>query len=168
MIKKVQFAELTEVLFETGLTINSMAKLTGVSRNTLTLMRDGKEVSRNSVIKLLKKLHAADHDIRKFRTAFEHRMTSVDTQLRKTAGAQVKLVGGTDIIPRRNARRVAADLSEQMELCAELSAELAKILKGPDAQINDEDALNLSRNYKRLNADFDFINHYLELPKLNR
>ena len=75
MSSMVQFPELNDLLIETGLSISAISKGTKVARNTLSAMRDNREVSANSVRKLLKALkNEFGVDVRRYNLILQDRI----------------------------------------------------------------------------------------------
>ncbi len=167
MSSSIQFPELGEILVLTGLSINRLSKITGVSRNTLTAMRDHQKVSVNSVTKLLNSVEKQlDFDVRDLRAILQRKMAPQKNNKLVANGGPTLAVdnsGGMSSV-RRTSRKIAADLLDRIRICAELASELADAACAGDRNVSKDDPRQISRFHKRLNADLDEV--YLQFQSM--
>lgn len=158
MIKKVQLEELNDWMLRTGLTISDLHRTTGVSRNTLSAIRDGNPVRLDSATKLLAALEADGHEIDHLRTNLQRQLNAMKTRAQKQANGPSVVVNNT---VERTASRVATDLRNAMERCEIFAAELLARVQAFDREIDEECQRNIQRLRTRIVADLDEIEFVL-------
>lgn len=160
MSTSVKFPELSDILIATGLTINGLSKVTGVSRNTLKKMVDGELVSASVVSKLLVSLDQQQSiDIIDYRTALQRKVAQRNSSSQKQENtALLRTVGGADLnFPaHRTTKSITSDLKAKLKLCSDLANELVEALED-DQDVAADDPENIRRNHIKLNADLEFI-----------
>ena len=167
MSRMIRFPELGDLIIDTGLSENRIHKITGVSRNTLAAMRNNRDVSANSVIKLLNGLQDNDAaDVREYRAVLQRRMSTRRERKVAANGGPTLAVDNSDpeAPGRRTSRFIAADLCARMKVCAELASELADAMIDGDSDVTEDDPRHIKRFHNKLNEDLEEV--YRQLLKV--
>lgn len=146
MARKVHLPELEHLLAHNGLNISEIANISGVSRNTIYAMINGKSVSISSAWKVINALRQNEIDVSHLESGLESRKSS---DARRAAGASwvPRLVPGGGM---RDANKLAGELREALQRTERLSVDLHEALGRQMVNIDHKVREDIELAFKRL------------------